>query len=109
MTGRVGDLVGANIVPTYNADLARFLYSQHVFYIGLAVQHADRLFTAVYGAGINDEEKKFAGTAQMILLLSGYIEVPAEVIGEEHDWVRRLKDSLPPRGEVGAAPSSKPK
>lgn len=87
VTGQIGDLVGASIVPIFIADLAAFLYSQHVLYIGLVVQHADRLFTAVYGAGLNSAEKEQAALAQLLLLMKGFIEIHAGAVGPGPDLV----------------------
>lgn len=90
VTEQVGELVGASIVPSFNAGLARFLYGQHVFYIVLVFRQADLLFKELYGEGVNGEEIAHAGMAQMILLKQGLIEVPADATGEEADWVRSL-------------------
>lgn len=110
VTGQIGDLVGASIVSIFIADLAAFLYSQHVLYIGLVVQHADRLFTAVYGAGLNSEEREQASLAQLLLLMKGYIEIPADALGSGPDLVRSvIAERDQPKYEAATAPPATPK
>jgi|GEM_PF-887320 len=110
VTEQIGDLVGASIVPIFIADLAAFLYSQHVLYIGLVVQHADRLFTAVYGAGLNSEEREHASLAQLLLLKMGYIEIPHDALGPGPDLVRSvIAERDRPKYEAAAARPATPK
>lgn len=90
VSGSVGDLTGASIVPIYEKDLAFALYGQHIQYIILVTQQLDALFQSIYGEGLNDEERGWIGSAIGVLLKEGFLKLPDDAEGEEADWIRSI-------------------
>lgn len=81
VSGSVGDLTGASIVPIYQKDLAFALYGQHIHYIILVAKQLEVLFQSIYGEGLNEEEKKWLGGAVGVLVKEGFLELPDDVEG----------------------------
>lgn len=90
VSGSVGDLNGASIVPIYEKDLAFALYGQHIHYIILVTQQLDVLFQSIYGDGLNEEEKGWTGGAIGVLLKEGFLKVPDDAEGQEASWIRSV-------------------
>jgi hypothetical protein len=76
VSGSVGDLTGASIVPIYQKDLAFALYGQHIHYIILVAKQLEVLFQSIYGEGLNEEEKKWLGSAIGVLVKEGFLKLP---------------------------------
>lgn len=81
VSGSVGDLTGASIVPIYQKELAFALYGQHIHYIILVAKQLEVLFQSIYGEGLNEEEKKWLGSAVGVLVKEGFLELPDDVEG----------------------------
>ncbi|TXC68265.1 hypothetical protein FSZ31_11305 [Sphingorhabdus soli] len=90
VSGSVGNLTGASIVPVYEKDLAFALYGQHIHYIILVTQQLDVLFQSIYGKGLNEDEKGWSGGAIGVLLKEGFLKLPDNAEGEEADWIRSM-------------------
>lgn len=90
VSGSIGDLNGASIVPIYDKDLSFALYGQHIHYIILVTQQLDLLFHSIYGEGLNAEEKAWLGSAIGVLLKEGFLKLPDDAEGEEANWIRSM-------------------
>lgn len=56
-TGEKGDLIGASIVPQYNAGMALFLYRLELGLMAEFALRQDHALRAAYGEGFNEEER----------------------------------------------------
>jgi hypothetical protein len=87
-----GEVVGANILPVYNRNMAHYLYGQHVYYISLVFHQAVELFEQVYGESMTNEEVESYAAAMVILLQAKVISPPADATGADHDWIRAVAE-----------------
>jgi hypothetical protein len=97
VSGSVGGLTGASIVPIYEKELAFALYGQHIHYIILITQQLDVLFQSMYGSGLNEEERGWVGSAIGVLLKEGFLKLPDDAEGDEAAWVRSIIEIEEPR------------
>ncbi len=99
VSGSVGGLTGASIIPIYEKDLAFALYGQHVHYIILVTQQLDVLLESMYGSGLSEEERGWVGSAIGVLLKEGFIELADDAEEEHATWVRSILKIDEPRPE----------
>lgn len=90
VSGSVGSVTGASIIPIYEKELAFALYGQHIHYIILVTQQLDVLFQSIYGKGLNEEEKGWLGGAIGALLKEGFLKLSDDAEGEEANWIRSM-------------------
>lgn len=70
---RDGNAVPVSMVAQFNEVLARQLYSLHVALLSLASFHLNRLFTELYGSGMNQQELMCFLVASHVLEEEGFL------------------------------------
>ncbi len=76
-----GELHGPSTVPVYNAQLAKFLYGNHIYFIVEVAKQIDRLFREIFGdySGMTDAEKDWFMAVMGILIREKVIQPPPKL------------------------------
>ena len=74
-----GETCAPSLTPQYNAEIARFLYGNHVYFIVEVGRQTARLFEEIFGESFSEEEAQWHFLAMTILLREKVIKLPEEV------------------------------